>query len=273
LKALLWHREYGVRGYNNAAGVKQSIRLAENCRSCLFGINRQASVSSGMSGLWLPCCRVGNSLLPVLDAVAVSDTTLLSGHGHTFRFDMGDGFLSGEALSGPPPFDHARAVVEHKGLARNLVTRLKYGNRTELALWMAKWMLRAGDDLVEGADLVIPVPLHRWRFWLRGYNQSAELARVIARIRGKSFFPEGLVRKKYTRPQVGLDAKAREKNVRSVFMVPRKYKPRLKGRHIILVDDVYTTGATVKAATRVLKRAGATRVDILTFSRVVISHI
>lgn len=193
--------------------------------------------------------------------------------GIPFRFDMGDGFLSGEALSRPPPFDHARAVVEHKGLARNLVTRLKYGNRTELASWMAKWMLRAGDDLVEGADLVIPVPLHRWRFWLRGYNQSAELARVIARIRGKSFFPEGLVRKKYTRPQVGLDAKAREKNVRSVFMVPRKYKPRLKGRHVILVDDVYTTGATVKAATRVLKRAGATRVDILTFSRVVISHI
>lgn len=189
--------------------------------------------------------------------------------GLPFRLDRGDGFLSGEALSDPPPFDHARAVVEHDGLAQNLVTRLKYGGRTELAPWMAMWMMRAGEDLIDGGDFVIPVPLHRWRFWRRGYNQSAELARIIAQIKNKRFCPEILVRKKYTRPQVGLGAKERKKNVYGVFVVPRLCRSMLKGKHIILVDDVYTTGATVKAATRMLKRAGAARVDVITFSRVV----
>ncbi|AQS42194.1 MAG: ComF family protein [Candidatus Tokpelaia hoelldobleri] len=192
--------------------------------------------------------------------------------GIPFHSDYGDGILSGEALASPPPFDHARAVVAHEGLARNLVTRLKYGARTDLAPWMATWMVRAGYDLVSACDMIVPVPLHRRRFWKRGYNQSAELARAIARICGKPFCPQLLARRKPTRPQVGLSAKRRADNVRGVFAVPPRGAAALKHKHIVLVDDVYTTGATVKAAARILKRAGAARVDVLTFSRVVIRY-
>lgn len=189
--------------------------------------------------------------------------------GLPFRLDRGDGFVSGEALSRPLPFDHARAVVEHDGLAQDLVSRLKYGSHTELASWMALWMTRAAHDLIEEGELVIPVPLHRWRFWRRGYNQSAELARRMAQLKGKDFCPHLLVRKKYTRPQVGLGARARADNVRGVFKVPDPCKSALKDRRVLLIDDVYTTGAIVKAATRMLKRGGAARVDVITFSRVV----
>jgi len=189
--------------------------------------------------------------------------------GMPFRFDPGDGFLSGEALADPPPFTAARAAVLHKGPAVPLVSGLKFSGRTELAPIMAGWMLRAGADILPQADAIIPLPLHNRRFRHRGYNQAAELGRNLARLAGKEFWPQILLRRKYTIPQVGLSAKERARNVRGVFALRPEAKALLKGRAVVLVDDVYTTGATVKAAARVLKRAGAAEVFVLTFSRAV----
>jgi ComF family protein len=129
-------------------------------------------------------------------------------------------------------------------------------------------MLRAGAELTPECDLVVPVPLHRARFLSRRFNQSAELARAVARGAGLSYAPEALIRKRRTRQQVGLGAREREANVRGAFHVPDAALPHVKSRRILLVDDVYTTGATVAAAARILKRAGAGQVDVLTFARV-----
>lgn len=186
--------------------------------------------------------------------------------GIPFQYDPGDKLLSGEALRDPPAFKHARAVVEHDGLAQRLVTRLKYGDHTELAPWMANWMLRTGRELVEECDIVIPIPLHRTRFWKRGYNQSAELARVIAAKGGKVFFPEAVIRIKATHQQVGLKMTERRENVRGAFSITKKAQKRIKNSKILLIDDVYTTGATVRAASETLIKVGAASVDVLTFS-------
>jgi len=191
--------------------------------------------------------------------------------GTPFPYDAGADFLSAAALQNPPPFRSARAVVIHDGLAQRLVTRLKYGSHTELAPWMADWMMRAASDFFNKRTFIIPVPLHRLRFWMRGYNQSAELARRIAAKTQTRFFPEGLVRGKRTRPQVGLTAKARQHNVRAAFYVPQSMRCHIHGRPVVLVDDVFTTGATVCAATTALLKAGAAHVDVLTFSRVILS--
>jgi len=108
--------------------------------------------------------------------------------------------------------------------------------------------------------------LHRTRFALRKFNQSAELARHLARSTGKPYLPAALVRTKRTKRQVGLTARAREDNVRAAFAVAEGREAEVFGKHIVLVDDVYTTGATVTAATRALKKAGATEVSVLTFA-------
>lgn len=187
--------------------------------------------------------------------------------GTPFAHDMGEGAVSPAAIADPPPFARARAAVAFGGVARDIVHGLKYRDRTDLAPWMAKWMVRAGAELLVDADLVVPVPLHRARFFSRRFNQSAELARHISSLRGLTFAPEAVQRVKRTRQQVGLQRKAREDNMRGAFAVPKAMRERVKGANALVVDDVYTTGSTVKALASVLVRAGAARVDVLTFAR------
>ena len=188
--------------------------------------------------------------------------------GTPFSHDMGDGFLSAEAIANPPPFERARAAVAYTGVARRMVQALKYGDRTDLAPWMARWMLRAGAELVAEADVVVPVPLHWRRFFTRRFNQSAELARAIAALSDKPFEPMAVRRVKITRQQVGLGLSERQDNVRAAFKTPPEYDIAVRGRRVLVVDDVYTTGATVFSVTKALKKSGASAVDVLTFARV-----
>lgn len=186
-----------------------------------------------------------------------------------FGYDPGAGALSPEAIADPPPFGRLRAVAGFEGAARELVHRLKYRDRLDLAAAMARWMARAAAELVPAAELVVPVPLYRWRLWGRRFNQSAELAAALAREIGRPMPPLALQRIKPTRRQVGLSAEQRRDNVRGAFAVDPQRRGEIAGRHVLLVDDVYTTGATAKAATRALLRAGATGVDVAVFARVV----
>ncbi len=188
--------------------------------------------------------------------------------GTPFSHDMGDNFLSAEAIADPPPFDRARAAVAYSGVAKLMVQGLKYSDRTDLAPWMARCMLRAGAELVADADVVTPTPLHWRRFFMRRFNQSAELARSIASLSGLEFAPMAVRRMKPTRQQVGLSQAEREDNVRAAFAVPAEQDIVVRGRRVLVVDDVYTTGATVRAVARALRKAGAAHVDVLTFARV-----
>ncbi|WP_421856924.1 ComF family protein [Oricola sp.] len=189
--------------------------------------------------------------------------------GLPFQHEFGEAMISAEALANPPPYRRARAAVVHAGVARQLVHRLKYADHAELAPWMASWMVRAAGPLCTETDIVVPVPLHRRRFLLRRYNQAAELARAVARQSVLPFAPEALRRVKATQRQVGLSARERHANVRGAFAVPAAFEIEVAGRSVLLIDDVYTTGATIVAAARALMKAGAAHVDVLTFSRVV----
>ena len=131
--------------------------------------------------------------------------------GVPFGVDMGEGALSPAAIANPPPFDRARSAVAYTGVARRMVQALKYNDRTDLAPWMARWMMRAGAELIRDADLIVPVPLHARRFLRRRFNQSAELARAIAGLSGLGFEPALVVRARPTRQQVGLGRVFRER--------------------------------------------------------------
>jgi len=188
--------------------------------------------------------------------------------GTPFTHDMGEGFLSAEAIADPPPFERARAAVVYSGVARQMVQGLKYQDRADLAPWMARWMMRAGAELIGEADVVVPVPLHWRRFLRRKFNQSAELARAVSKLSGLPFSPAAVRRVKLTRQQVGLERHEREENVRAAFRVPAEAEIEIAGRRVLVIDDVFTTGATVRAVAKALKKGGAGAVDVLTFARV-----
>jgi ComF family protein len=187
--------------------------------------------------------------------------------GLPFAFDGGDDALCGRCLAEPPPFDRLRAAVAYGDVSRQVALKLKYSGRPGLAGTLAHFMLRhvAG----EGDPLLVPVPLHRWRIWRRGYNQAALIASALARRTGLPAGLDLLVRTRATPPLRGLGRRERALAVRGAFRVADGARPRLAGRRIVLVDDVYTSGATASACARALRRAGAGRVEILCWARVV----
>ncbi len=188
--------------------------------------------------------------------------------GTPFEHDLGQGLISPQAMADPPAFARARAVAQFEdGPARTLVHRLKYSDRAELARPMARWMARAGADVLADADLLTPVPLHALRLWRRRFNQAAALTAEISRQRGKPCDLTAIQRVKATRSQVGLSRAQRAENVQGAFRVVDG--AAVRGLSVVLVDDVLTSGATANAASRALLRAGAKRVDVLVFARVV----
>ncbi|WP_246479860.1 ComF family protein [Kaustia mangrovi] len=196
------------------------------------------------------------------------DTPVCDRLGLPFAYDPGEGIYSAAALARPPVFARARAAVAFDDVSRRLVHALKYHDRHEVARLMARLMARAGRELVAEADVIAPVPLHRMRLWQRRYNQSALLAREIARGTGLTFRPGLLRRVKATRAQVGLDHRKRRQNVRSAFAVPDEMVPAVAGARVLVVDDVLTTGATADSCATACLKAGAAAVDIVAFALV-----
>jgi ComF family protein len=189
-------------------------------------------------------------------------------YGTPFPTDYGEESLSPAALADPPPFRSARSAVIYGDAARRFVHRLKYQDRHDMAHVVATFMRQAGREQIADCDLIIPVPLTRTRLWRRRFNQAALLGDRLAALTGRPHDPFALVRTKGRRSQVGLSAAQRALNVRGAFRVPEEARRRIEGRAIVLLDDVYTSGATAKAATRALLAGGASRVDVLTFARV-----
>jgi ComF family protein len=177
--------------------------------------------------------------------------------------------LCGACARHRPAFDRARSVFAYDDASRGLVIGFKHADRTHGAPAFARWLARAGAELLPDCDVIAPVPLHCWRLWARRYNQSALLALALARLAGRPCVPDLLLRTRATPPQGRLGRHARMRNVRRAFAVPPRRAALLAGRRVLLVDDVYTTGATVEEAARTLLAGGARAVDVLTLARVV----
>lgn len=210
----------------------------------------------------------------LISASDFAKLTLLAGIGCRgcalpLESDLGDVNLCASCAAHPPLWQEARAALAYDDTSRKLVLDLKRaGRRAGLATY-ARWMQMAGGDMLAGADLIIPVPLHYRRLVSRGFNQSAWLSGALAAQTGLAHCPDALKRIRPTPTQGGLSARDRFRNVRNAFEVRAGRADLIEGRRILLVDDVYTTGATLKACTRALKRGKAARVDVLVLARVV----
>ena len=166
----------------------------------------------------------------------------------------------------PFPFLRTRAACIYDDASKDIILAFKHGDRLDLAPILTRWLSRAGARMVSEADMVIPVPLHRWRLLKRRYNQAAELARPLARLTGRHYEPDALQRIQMTRQQ-GRTVAERWANVRNAFTVTADGRRRISGKTVVLVDDVFTTGSTLRACATELLKAGAARVDVLVLAR------
>jgi len=172
--------------------------------------------------------------------------------------------VCGACQADPPPFSRARAAALYDGPVAQAITRFKFSRQLAFLPVMQHWLKRPlGLELVAAADLLAPVPLHPKRIKNRGFNQSLFLARAFPEA---PVAREAVVRTRHTAPQVGLNPKQRQDNVKGAFAVTDP--ARVKGKSVLLIDDLFTTGATAKECARVLRRAGARRVEVLTVARV-----
>ena len=198
------------------------------------------------------------------------DDPVCAGCGAPFAFDHGAGAMCGACLADKHSFDSARAAILYDDAGRRLVSSFKYSDRTEFAPMFGKWLARAGTPLVSKQSILIPVPLHTRRLAARRYNQAALIAKFAINSLNCRYEPLALVRTRPTPPQQQqLSETARKRNVAGAFEVREDMKELVRDAHIIVVDDVLTTGATVSACARALKKAGAMRVDALVLARVV----
>ena len=238
---------------SRALGGLLDLVLPPRCLGCGGIVERQGRLCAGcwraLTFLGPPHCRLCGYPLPHAAAGAP---------------------LCGGCALEPPGFDRARAALRYDEGARGLILAFKHADRTDSAPLFGRWLARAGAELLADADLIAPVPLHRWRLLKRGYNQAAILARALARESALPLVPDLLQRRRATRSQQGLSAQGRLANVTAAsFCAHPWHRRRLADRKVVLVDDVMTTGATVAACAAVLRRAGAERVDVLTLARVV----
>jgi ComF family protein len=192
--------------------------------------------------------------------------------GLPFAYEAGADAECGQCLADPPRFDRMRAAVAYGDIARRVALKLKYSSRPGVAETLAGLMARhlgpPPPESEDGDALLVPVPLHRWRIWSRGYNQSALIAAALSRRSGIPAVPDLLRRTRRTPPLRGLGRRERAETVRGAFALAPGGKAKVAGRRIVLVDDVFTTGATAGACAALLRRAGAAQVEVLCWARV-----
>lgn len=240
-----------LKPVTGAARLLLDAVLPPRCFACGEVVPAQAALCaacwSDLNFLGEPCCRIC---------------------GLPFPFDQGAKALCPACAKERPAFDRARAALMYDEASRRLILPFKHGDRIEAARPFARWLQVAGWKSLERAELILPVPLHRWRLLKRRYNQAGLLAQALSRECGLPVAVDLLRRIRATPTQGRRSREARRRNVAGAFALAPGAAKVLEGRRLVLVDDVMTSGATLDAVAKVLRRAKPKSIDVLTLARV-----
>ena len=238
--------------WRRIAGLALDAVLPPQCLSC-------GTAVAAPGALCAECWSGVTFLVPPQCAVC----------GRPFEYDQGEGALCGACARRLPVFARARAAMAYGDTSRSLILGFKHGDRTDSAPAFGRWLMRAGAEMIADADLLVPVPLHWTRLFARRFNQAAVLTQGVARLSGVPTALDLLVRRRRTPSQGKLGVAARRRNLSGAFAIRPSRRSTVRGRRVLLIDDVLTTGATAAACSRTLLRAGAAAVDVLTLALVV----
>lgn len=175
-----------------------------------------------------------------------------------------------QCISNKPYFDKAISVFVYNEFSKQIILRFKHSDATYLYEQLASWMYRSATSEITNADIIIPVPIHFLKRLKRKYNQSELLAQEVSQLSGIKYEPRILMKIKKTLPQEGLSGKERRKNIVGSFGIDENFKDLIVDKNIVLIDDVFTTGATVNECSKVLKKFGAKTITVVTLARVVL---
>lgn len=189
--------------------------------------------------------------------------------GLPFDYEVDEGTICAGCIENQPVFTSARSALVYDDGSRDLILRFKHADQMHSVVSFLPWLKTAGDEMLGGVDMLVPVPLHRWRLLKRRYNQAAVMAWALGRFANVPAIPDALLRVRPTPSQGHLKAKERAENVKKAFIVNERHKAGIASKNIVLIDDVLTTGATVNECAKALLDGGAARVDVLTLARVV----
>jgi len=192
--------------------------------------------------------------------------------GFPFDFDLeglNDGNLCASCIKYPPKFEKARSALIYDDASRDIILGFKHGDQTHAIPTFTPWLLRVGKELLDETDLIIPVPLHPTRLIRRRFNQAGLIAQSLSKAQNIPTILNGLIRLRAAPTQGYLDMKERKRNVRKAFRVNPRHQHVLKGKKVLLIDDVFTTGATINECTKELLKVGVQSVSVLTVARVV----
>lgn len=183
------------------------------------------------------------------------------------RISNHQGLTCAMCIKEPPLYDQARSLLDFNEIAKRLIHDFKYHDRIELAEFFASMLWNLQKDAISNADLILPVPMHPLKLLFRAYNQAHLLGKSLARCSGLAFNPFLLKKKKLTKAQAAMNRKGRLSNLKGSFVLEDEAE-KIKGKNILLVDDVLTTGATVEECSRILKKGKANRVDVISIASV-----
>lgn len=186
---------------------------------------------------------------------------------HPFEYENDDKAICGNCIQTKPNYDKAISILKYDDYSKDLIHNFKYKDQLHILNYFVSLMLNMGKDLIEQADIIIPVAMHKHKLLKRGYNQAALIAMNIAKNKKIKYLPQAIIKIVNTDSQAGLKKSQRIKNIKNSFKLNSKFINEIKGKRVLLIDDVITTGATIEECCKVLKFAEPSKLFVLTLAK------
>jgi ComF family protein len=186
---------------------------------------------------------------------------------YPFAFEEDKNAICGYCIINKPNYDRAISVLKYDAYSKNLIHKFKYEDQLQILNYFVRLMINIGKEVIEQADVIVPVAMHKYKLLKRGYNQAALLAMKIAQKEKKKYLPKLLLKVKNITAQADLKKEQRLKNVQNAFKLNSEYAEAIKGKRVLLIDDVITTGATISECCKVIAKAKPAKIFILTIAK------